>query len=207
MAMNWREVKNEIEAEIDKIWFDEPLELTLSKRGIFPSGAGAHAQAAGNFVFLFADTHAIGGFVIEAPMYTFLSDPNFTLEHCKTIFTAINMNKCRIMGANHGPNSKCPAAWLNMPKFQKFYLDIEACLDTVKTKEELRSLLEQRLTGVLLIGEPDSGKTTLLRSIAQALAAQDKTVCVIDEGHFRKRPCPVRGGWTVLNGTLGRLSE
>lgn len=48
-------------------------------------------------------------------------------------------------------------------------------------------LLEQRLTGVLLIGEPDSGKTTLLRSIAQALAAQDKTVCVIDE---RREICP-----------------
>jgi len=40
---------------------------------------------------------------------------------------------------------------------------------------------------VLLIGEPDSGKTTLLRSIAQALAAQDKTVCVIDE---RREICP-----------------
>ena len=53
--------------------------------------------------------------------------------------------------------------------------------------EELRSLLEQRLTGVLLIGEPDSGKTTLLRSIARALAAQDKTVCVIDE---RREICP-----------------
>ena len=53
--------------------------------------------------------------------------------------------------------------------------------------EELRGLLEQRLTGVLLIGEPDSGKTTLLRSIAQALAAQDKTVCVIDE---RREICP-----------------
>lgn len=53
--------------------------------------------------------------------------------------------------------------------------------------EELRSLLEQRLTGVLLIGEPDSGKTTLLRSIAQALAAQDKTVCIIDE---RREICP-----------------
>ena len=51
----------------------------------------------------------------------------------------------------------------------------------------LRSLLEQRLTGVLLIGEPDSGKTTLLRSIAQALAARDKTVCVIDE---RREICP-----------------
>ena len=53
--------------------------------------------------------------------------------------------------------------------------------------EELRGLLEQRLTGVLLIGEPDSGKTTLLRSIARALAAQDKTVCVIDE---RREICP-----------------
>ena len=53
--------------------------------------------------------------------------------------------------------------------------------------EELRSLLEQRLTGVLLIGEPDSGKTTLLRSIARVLAAQDKTVCVIDE---RREICP-----------------
>ena len=53
--------------------------------------------------------------------------------------------------------------------------------------EELRSLLEQRLTGVLLIGEPDSGKTTLLRSIAQALAVQGKTVCVIDE---RREICP-----------------
>ena len=40
---------------------------------------------------------------------------------------------------------------------------------------------------MLLIGEPDSGKTTLLRSIAQALAAQDKTVCVIDE---RREICP-----------------
>ena len=38
-----------------------------------------------------------------------------------------------------------------------------------------------------MIGEPDSGKTTLLRSIAQALAAQDKTVCVIDE---RREICP-----------------
>ena len=53
--------------------------------------------------------------------------------------------------------------------------------------EELHGLLEQRLTGVLLIGEPDSGKTTLLRSIARALAAQDKTVCVIDE---RREICP-----------------
>ena len=47
--------------------------------------------------------------------------------------------------------------------------------------EELRSLLMQKFTGLVLIGEPDSGKTTLLRSAAHFLAAQHKTVCVIDE--------------------------
>ena len=47
--------------------------------------------------------------------------------------------------------------------------------------EELRGLLEQRLTGVLLIGEPDSGKTTLLRQIARELAGMQRRACVVDE--------------------------
>ena len=141
MGMHWNEVKAEIEEEIDNLWFNEPLELELAMRGVFPGGAGAHQQTAGNIVFIFADSHAIGGYVIEAPIYAFLNDDLFTLEHCKRIFTEINMNKCRIMGANHGPDSKCPGAWLNMPKFQKFYVDLEGSLDTVTTKEELRSLL------------------------------------------------------------------
>lgn len=141
MAKHWKEVKDEIEQEIDLIWYDEPVELTLSKQGIYPSGAGAHGQAFGNMVFLFADTHAIGGFVFEAPMFSFIDSPDFTLQQCKTIFSAVNMNKCRILGANHGHNSKCPAAWLNLPKFQKFYEDIEQAFETVTTKDELRSLL------------------------------------------------------------------
>ena len=53
MGMHWKDVKAEIEKEIDKIWFNEPLELTLSKKGIFPSGAGAEGQAVGNFIFIF----------------------------------------------------------------------------------------------------------------------------------------------------------
>lgn len=51
----------------------------------------------------------------------------------------------------------------------------------VTLPEEVQQLLQRHLTGLLLIGEPDSGKTTLLRSIAQALAEQNKVICVIDE--------------------------
>ena len=33
MAMHWTEVKDEIERELDAIWLDEPIEVTLSKKG------------------------------------------------------------------------------------------------------------------------------------------------------------------------------
>lgn len=46
---------------------------------------------------------------------------------------------------------------------------------------ELLQTLQQRFTGMLLIGEPDSGKTTLLRQIARTLAGQDRLVSVLDE--------------------------
>jgi hypothetical protein len=41
---DWREVKDEIEADIDRIWWDEPEEVTLSKLGVFPSGASVDGQ-------------------------------------------------------------------------------------------------------------------------------------------------------------------
>ena len=46
---------------------------------------------------------------------------------------------------------------------------------------ELQQLLGRKFGGLILVGEPDSGKTTLLRSAAHFLALQNKTLCVIDE--------------------------
>ena len=51
----------------------------------------------------------------------------------------------------------------------------------VALPEELQQLLGRKFGGLLLVGEPDSGKTTLLRSAAHFLALQNKTLCVIDE--------------------------
>src|ERR1700733_16185335 len=44
---DWHKVKDEIEDEIDRIWWEEPEEVTMSKLGIFPGGAGVGNQIFG----------------------------------------------------------------------------------------------------------------------------------------------------------------
>ncbi len=51
---------------------------------------------------------------------------------------------------------------------------------TVPLPDELSALLQGHFVGLLVVGEPDSGKTTVLRQIAALLAAQ-RRVCVVDE--------------------------
>lgn len=46
---------------------------------------------------------------------------------------------------------------------------------------QLCRALQGHFIGMLVVGEPDSGKTTLLRGIAQYLAGQNAAVAVIDE--------------------------
>ena len=59
MTKNWREVKDEIEKDIDRIWWEEPEEVNKCRLGVFPSGAGTDGQVLGNLFFLVADTQAI----------------------------------------------------------------------------------------------------------------------------------------------------
>lgn len=51
----------------------------------------------------------------------------------------------------------------------------------IELPEELRAALQTHFIGMLLVGEPSSGKTTLLRSIARELVGQKRLVSVIDE--------------------------
>lgn len=60
MSRDWRQVKDEIEEDIDRIWWEEPEEVTMSRLGIFPSGASVDGQVLGNLFFLVADTQAMG---------------------------------------------------------------------------------------------------------------------------------------------------
>ena len=52
MKRDWKDVKDEIEKEIDAIWVNEPIEVTLTRKGIFPGRAGAyHDTYFGNLFF------------------------------------------------------------------------------------------------------------------------------------------------------------
>lgn len=65
----------------------------------------------------------------------------------------------------------------------------------VQLPDELLVQLKKHFIGMLLVGEPDSGKTTLLRQIARELAGMQRRACVVDErceifppGDFEKMP-------------------
>lgn len=61
----------------------------------------------------------------------------------------------------------------------------------VELPEKLRQLLRGHFIGMLVVGEPDSGKTTLLRQIALELAKAHCAVAVLDE---RGELFPVHAG-------------
>lgn len=139
MAKHWKKVKQEIEKEIDRIWFKEPEEVEISKLGIFPSGAGTDGQILGNLFFLVADTQGMGWWTTEPALKAALADPTFTLEHCKRMWKYLTVHMAGLMGEVDPP--KCPAPWLNLPKLWRFCQDIVDSFDTVKTKEEFADLI------------------------------------------------------------------
>lgn len=139
MAKHWKDVKAAIEADLDRIMWDEPVEVKMSRLGVFPSGAGTHDQYLSNLVFLVADTQAMSWWTSEPAMQQALADPDLSVDHCKKFWKFINNHMAHLMGDKADP--KCPAPWLNLPKLSSFAEDILEAFETVETKEELADLL------------------------------------------------------------------
>lgn len=139
MVKHWKQVKDEIEAELELIFFDEPLEVTKAKYGIYPSGSGTDGQNLGNLFFAIADTQAMGWWTIEPAMLAAMNDEFFTLEHLKRMFKYLTLHMAALMGEEAAPN--CPAPWMNMPKMYDFCKDIIASYETIHTKEEFKSII------------------------------------------------------------------
>jgi Cucumopine synthase C-terminal helical bundle domain len=158
MVKDWHKVKDEIEDEIDRIWWDEPEEVTMSKLGIFPGGAGVGNQIFGNLFFQVGDTQAMGWWTVEPTMKQVLADKEFTLEHCKRVWRYSTVHMAKLMGDYDPPRT--PAPWMNLGTLNRFCTDIVESLDSVKTKEELADLLwswfnyVNRLNGWLALNFP-----------------------------------------------------
>ncbi len=137
--MRWVEVKAMIEDEIDRIFWDEPEEITMCKKGVFPSGASVGGQVLGNMVFLIADTQAMGWKCAKPTVSAAIKDPDMGLEVCKKIWRYSTLHIAKMLGNEAPPG--CPAPWLNVPNLYKFSKAIERVLPEVKTKDELEDLL------------------------------------------------------------------
>lgn len=139
MALDWRTVKDEIEQDLDRIMWEEPLEVKMSRLGVFPSGSGAVGQNLGNLFFLAADMQAIGWWTAAPAMKQALDDPTMSVETCKRFWKYMSGHMLQLMGDTSEPN--CPAPWLNLGKLTELGRKIEESFDSIKTKEELDSLL------------------------------------------------------------------
>ena len=139
MAKNWQEVKDAIEKDLDRIWWEEPEEVKMCRLGIYPSGAGTEGQILGNLVFLIADTQGMGWWGAEPSINSMLSDPDFTVDHCKKAWKYMVYAPAGLLGEEDPPN--CPAPWFNLPKLWEFCKDVIASYDSIKTKEELADVI------------------------------------------------------------------
>ena len=132
-------VKELFEDEIDLIFWDEPEEITMCKKGIFPSGASVGGQVLGNLVFLIADTQAMGWKCAKPAISSVIKDPEMGLEVCKKVWRYSTLHIAKMLGDEDPPG--CPAPWLNVPNLYKFSQAIDGVLPEVKTKDELEDLL------------------------------------------------------------------
>lgn len=70
--------------------------------------------------------------------------------------------------------------WMTLQQVVSFDFRIARRI-SVLLPTELKQILDHHFIGMLLIGEPGSGKTTVLRQIAAFLAKQQRFVTVVDE--------------------------
>ncbi|MCW4051098.1 MAG: hypothetical protein NWE89_15345 [Candidatus Bathyarchaeota archaeon] len=136
---DWRQVKDMIETDLDRIFWDEPQEVTMCKKGIYPSGANVGGQVLGNMLFLIADTQAMGWKCAKPAVSAAIKDSGFTLEQCKNVWRYSTLHIAKMLGNMNPPG--CPAPWLNVPKLYEFSVAIDEALPSVASKDELEDLL------------------------------------------------------------------
>ena len=136
---DWRTVKDEIEVDLDRIFWDEPVEVEMCRLGVFPSGAEVHGQVLGNLLFLVGDTSAMGWKCAQPTVNAALRDPRFTVDQVGAIWLAATMPIAKLVGDIDPP--RCPAPWLNLPKVLRFAKEIEESFSSITNKEELEDLL------------------------------------------------------------------
>jgi hypothetical protein len=193
MGQNWVDVKAKVEAELDRIMWEEPLEVKMSRLGVFPSGAGTDNQYLANLLFLVADTQAMSWWTATPAMKQALEDPELTVEDCKRFWKYMIVHMAHLMGDEAG--ERCPAPWMNLGRLTELCDDIVDSFDSITTKEELASLqwswanYAERLNRWFFLVFPwELAKDYPLASEAQVkslVASGELPASVLDSGNWK----------------------
>lgn len=76
------QLRQDVEAEIKRIWLDEPDEVKKLRMGFINSGAGSYGQYFTTFVFVDGEVRALG-YLCYTTILDLLRDPKFEMDHIR----------------------------------------------------------------------------------------------------------------------------
>ncbi len=127
----WKDVKSEIDAELDRIVLDEPQEVKKLRYGIIDSGAGSRGQYFTTYVFAFNDLRNYGSLGLR-PLFKAAADPSFSFDNLKTLFK----------------HSTVLAVFLGYCGFKKvlaYRNEILEVIDTMQSKDDFKEFIASYL--------------------------------------------------------------
>ncbi len=136
---DWREAKAIIEKEIDRVWFDEPVEIQKVRWGVIDSGAGSGEQSFSVLVHLEAYLMLVGADV----MYRLLKISKYEDMELTTLN---RMTREFLTGTFNVFEFMTDLGLTNMHEVGQMYSD---ALDTLKTKDEYVELTGAMMTYVI----------------------------------------------------------
>ncbi|WP_102961440.1 hypothetical protein [Mangrovicella endophytica] len=136
---DWREAKAIIEAEIDRVWFDEPTEIQKIRWGVIDSGAGTGEQSFTVLVHLEAYLMLVGADV----MYRLLKISTYEDMELKTLN---RMTREFLTGTFNVFEFMTDLGLTNMHQIGQMYSD---ALDRLETKAEFVELTGAMMTYVI----------------------------------------------------------
>lgn len=132
MAVSWRELREEIDKETERIWREEPEELRRLRLGIIENDAGSYGQ-------YFTTWDFANGMIRDHSMYTMYplfrlsKDSAFSLDHLKKLFRAFDPQYSVYLGYS---------GYRTLDKFGRAFAE---AMETMENKEDFVSLLESYL--------------------------------------------------------------
>lgn len=136
---DWRQAKAIIEAEIQRVWLNEPDEIKKIRYGIIDSGAGSGGQSFSVLVHLEAYLMLVGADV----MYRFLKVSQYPDVELPTL---VRMTREFLTGTFNVFEFMTDLGLTNMHQVGQTFSD---ALDTVQTKEEYVELTGTMMTYVI----------------------------------------------------------